>query len=121
MLERQASLTFIGRQRQVAKSNNGPVLGHSGASRSFVFARTDSQSQWGGENDSAPTKFNELGRDDNARSNFGVSNTKSTAKDAPKKKQSLFSMIQAPSAADAAKSSKQDVQKAVKEALGQKN
>jgi hypothetical protein len=30
-------------------------------------------------------------------------------------------MIQAPSAADAAKSSKQDVQKAVKEALGQKN
>ena len=121
MLERQPSKTFIGRQRQVPKSNNGPVLGHSGASRSYVFARTDSQSQWGGENDSAPTKFNELGRDDNARSNFGVSNTKSTAKDAPKKKQSLFSMIQAPSAADAAKSSKQDVQKAVKEALGQKN
>ena len=117
MLDRQTSMTFIGRQRQVTKSNNGPILGDSGASRSYVFARTDSQGQWGGD-DSAPTKFNELGRDDNARSNFG--NARSTAKDAPKKKQSLFSMIQAP-AADASKSSKLDVQKAIKEALGQKN
>lgn len=93
MLSRQASTSFVGKKRQASKVN-GPMLGNSQASRSFVFGRSDSQSQWGTETE-APTQFKELGRDDEARV-FGLSNSNGVSasqKSDTKRKQSLFSIV----------------------------
>lgn len=94
MLSRQASTSFVGKKRQASKVN-GPMLGNSQASRSFVFGRSDSQSQWGADTEAAPTQFKELGRDDEARV-FGLSNSNgpsASQKSDTKRKQSLFAIV----------------------------
>ena len=72
------------------------MLGNSQASRSYVFGRNDSQSQWTA--DTMATSFKELGRDEDARA-FGATNTANTVRNKDsggketKSKQSLFAMM----------------------------
>ena len=120
MLARQSSKTFLGKKRLASKGSS-LMLGNSQASRSYVFGRNDSQSQWGTE-DAPATSFKELGRDEDARA-FGainaantVSNKESSGRET-KKKQSLFAMMS--QGADENKS-KPDVQKALKMATQRK-
>ena len=96
MLSRQSSKTFLGKKRQIAKAN-GPVLGNSQASRSYVFGRSESQSQWAGDEAMPATTFREIGRENDARSfgaiNAGNVSTKKADASEPKKKQSLFELM----------------------------
>lgn len=120
MLARQSSKTFLGKKR-LAPKGSSLMLGNSQASRSYVFGRNDSQSQWGTE-DVPATSFKELGRDEDARA-FGAMNTANTVSNKEssgretKKKQSLFAMMS--QGADENKS-KPDVQKALKMATQRK-
>jgi len=120
MLSRQSSKTFLGKKRLASKGSS-LMLGNSQASRSYVFGRNDSQSQWGTA-DAMATSFKELGRDDDARA-FGATNTANTVRNKEsggketKSKQSLFAMMS--QGADE-NTSKPDVQKALKLATQRK-
>ena len=119
MLARQSSKTFLGKKRQVTKAT-GALLGNSQASRSYVFGRTDSQSQWGGDDSGPATTFKEIGRDEDARA-FGSTNMGPTRPNAsePKKKPSLFAMVSQTAGENHARPRAEDVQKAMKAASGQ--
>jgi hypothetical protein len=116
MLARQSSKTFLGKKRQVTKAN-GAMLGNSQASRSYVFGRTDSQSQWGGDESGPATAFKEIGRDEDARA-FGAINVAPTRSNAsePKKTPSLFAMVSQTADENNARPRAEDVQKAMKAA-----
>ena len=122
ILSRQPSKTFLGKKRQVTKAN-GPVLGNGQASRSYVFGRSDSQSQWGGDETAPATMFREIGRDEDARS-FGATNVGNTSSkkqpdaSAPKK-QSLFEMLQSQTASEN-HANQQNVSSALQLALNKK-
>ena len=118
MLARQSSKTFLGKKRQVTKAT-GALLGNSQASRSYVFGRTDSQSQWGGDDSGPATTFKEIGRDEDARA-FGSTNMGPTRPNAsePKKKPSLFAMVSQTAGENNARPRAEDVQKAMKAASG---
>jgi len=118
MLARQSSKTFLGKKRQVTKAT-GAMLGNSQASRSYVFGRTDSQSQWGGDDSGPATTFKEIGRDEDARA-FGSTNMGPTRPNAsePKKKPSLFAMVSQTAGENNARPRAEDVQKAMKAASG---
>ena len=122
MLSRQPSKTFLGKKRQVTKAN-GPVLGNGQASRSYVFGRNDSQSQWGGEETAPATTLREIGRDEDARSfgatNVGNASSKKQSDASVPKKQSLFEMLQSQTASEN-QASQQNVSTALRDALNKK-
>ena len=122
MLSRQPSKTFLGKKRQVTKAN-GPVLGNGQASRSYVFGRNDSQSQWGGEETAPATTLREIGRDEDARSfgatNVGNASSKKQSDASATKKQSLFEMLQSQTASEN-QASQQNVSTALRVALNKK-